>query len=580
MIYYKLTNISGGLLVCDLNTEGKTLRLLHKQSVTLPESEITFHIWNLIVNYIILCEESFTSGDEYIPDDDYGDNSGGNSGENNDNPNSNIGVMINGAVRYDVKQTLLDIDKYRARHNILAQKTLIEHIPETLLSTKTGLQGYYVLTGNFDSYSTYLINVSSTPYSIEELKGLSINKYSKLSGLLVDSFIISEKEANTLGENSKSYRDTLFIVNREDIGVTVKGVSLTSQGTYLLYETYPYDEYYCEVRIPEVLNHYEGVTKVLDESSDDRTIPTSKAVVDFINSLDFSLEGKSAYELAVENGFEGSVIDWLKSLKGKDFKFEDFTPEQIQLLTGYTPVKGVDYFDGISCTHQWDGTKLIISSASGTSSADLKGRAFTYGDFTEEELESLRGKDGYTPQKNVDYFDGYTPQKGIDYFDGYTPQRGIDYWTSIDIASIQTYIDILLAELVDSAPNELNTLWELANALGNDPNFSTTVLNLIGEKVDKIDGKGLSTNDYTTTEKTKLANLSAVASSGKYSDLTGQPTKLSQFNNDQDFIKRSEVEALIEEVVLKGYLGGKRIRYVDNANDAGISGYLTVIKEE
>ncbi len=31
------------------------------------------------------------------------------------------------------------------------------------------------------------------------------------------------------------------------------------------------------------------------------------------------------------------------------------------------------------------------------------------------------GKDGYTPQKGVDYFDGkdgYTPQKGIDYFDG------------------------------------------------------------------------------------------------------------------------------------------------------------------
>lgn len=33
------------------------------------------------------------------------------------------------------------------------------------------------------------------------------------------------------------------------------------------------------------------------------------------------------------------------------------------------------------------------------------------------------------------------------------------------------------------------------------------VLSLIDTKVDKVNGKGLSTNDYTTTEKTKLANL-------------------------------------------------------------------------
>lgn len=53
------------------------------------------------------------------------------------------------------------------------------------------------------------------------------------------------------------------------------------------------------------------------------------------------------------------------------------------------------------------------------------------------------GKDGYTPKKGIDYFDGndgkngYTPKKGIDYFDGkdgkdgkdgYTPRKGIDYF--------------------------------------------------------------------------------------------------------------------------------------------------------
>ena len=49
---------------------------------------------------------------------------------------------------------------------------------------------------------------------------------------------------------------------------------------------------------------------------------------------------------------------------------------------GYTPIKGVDYFDGspgangkdgVSVTHSWNGTVLTVTSASGTSSANLKG---------------------------------------------------------------------------------------------------------------------------------------------------------------------------------------------------------------
>lgn len=78
---------------------------------------------------------------------------------------------------------------------------------------------------------------------------------------------------------------------------------------------------------------------------------------------------------------------------------------------------------------------------------------------------------------------------------------------SIDGFASETYVDNKVAELVDSAPATLNTLNELAAALGDDPNFATTVSTQIGNKVDKVDGKGLSTNDYTTTEKTKLASI-------------------------------------------------------------------------
>lgn len=107
--------------------------------------------------------------------------------------------------------------------------------------------------------------------------------------------------------------------------------------------------------------------------------------------------GMSAYELWLEQGNKGTEQDFLDSLRG-----DKGDPG----VDGYTPVKGVDYFDGEN------------------------------------------GKDGYTPVKGVDYFDGkdgYTPIKGIDYFDGqkgdtgengYTPVKGTDYFTQNDVAEM------------------------------------------------------------------------------------------------------------------------------------------------
>lgn len=53
----KLTNIMGGQLVCDLATEGKTLRLDDRQSETINENEITPHILHLEECELILIEE-------------------------------------------------------------------------------------------------------------------------------------------------------------------------------------------------------------------------------------------------------------------------------------------------------------------------------------------------------------------------------------------------------------------------------------------------------------------------------------------------------------------------------------------
>ena len=54
-----------------------------------------------------------------------------------------------------------------------------------------------------------------------------------------------------------------------------------------------------------------------------------------------------------------------------------------------------------------------------------------------------------------------------------------------DWLDLGIYIDAELASLVNSAPEALDTLQELAAALGNDPNFATTIMNEIGTKQSK-----------------------------------------------------------------------------------------------
>ena len=51
-------------------------------------------------------------------------------------------------------------------------------------------------------------------------------------------------------------------------------------------------------------------------------------------------------------------------------------------------------------------------------------------------------------------------------------------------ATTKEYVDTQIANLVDTAPAALDTLKELATALGNDANFATTIATTLGNKAD------------------------------------------------------------------------------------------------
>lgn len=68
--------------------------------------------------------------------------------------------------------------------------------------------------------------------------------------------------------------------------------------------------------------------------------------------------------------------------------------------------------------------------------------------------------------------------------------------------------DNRIQAVVAAAPEALDTLKEIADSLNNDADFAGTMTKELSKKVDKIDGKQLSTEDYTTLEKNKLAGVS------------------------------------------------------------------------
>jgi hypothetical protein len=82
---------------------------------------------------------------------------------------------------------------------------------------------------------------------------------------------------------------------------------------------------------------------------------------------------------------------------------------------------------------------------------------------------------------------------------------------TLDNAYTKSETDARIQAILGTAPANLDTLQELANALNNDSNFASEIVTLMNNKVDIILGKQLSTEDYTALDKAKLINIQANA---------------------------------------------------------------------
>ena len=123
------------------------------------------------------------------------------------------------------------------------------------------------------------------------------------------------------------------------------------------------------------------------------------------------------------------------------------------------------------------------------------------------------------------------------------------------------YVMAAIAALVDSSPDALNTLNELAAALGNDPNFATTMTNALAGKQPK---------DATLTA---LAGLATAADRFPY--FTGNDTaSLATLTKvGRDILAQATVSAVIEYLGLQETVN--RARNAVQKNGDTLSGGLT-----
>lgn len=90
---------------------------------------------------------------------------------------------------------------------------------------------------------------------------------------------------------------------------------------------------------------------------------------------------------------------------------------------------------------------------------------------------------------------------------------------SADVTTeINTAVSTAIDGLINGAPATYDTLKEIADYLATHQDEYTALLSTVGGKVDKVEGKGLSTYDFTAAYKTVLDELGALASKSTVSE--------------------------------------------------------------
>lgn len=91
---------------------------------------------------------------------------------------------------------------------------------------------------------------------------------------------------------------------------------------------------------------------------------------------------------------------------------------------------------------------------------------------------------------------------------------------------------------------------------------------LFDTKVDKVEGKGLSTNDYTTSEKTKLANIETEANKTTVENVLTSTSTTNALSAAQGKVLDEKIAAINTDLAEKG--AGDMLKSVYDTNNSGV----------
>ncbi len=222
-------------------------------------------------------------------------------------------------------------------------------------------------------------------------------------------------------------------------------------------------------------------TSELENDSDFITPEGAEPVIQgILNNMELPAgpEGKSAYELAAENGYAGTKEDWLASLQGKngtdgaDGLAGKEGPAGVDGKDGNDGLPGKDGKDGTDGLPGADGTVATISV--GTVETGAAGSQATVENSGTETVavlnftipQGLSGKDGANGKDGIDGLPGKDGKDGTDGLpgaDGVNPVKGVDYFTAAEIKAVEDDLKSYCDTSISNAIGTLNT--ELQNTL-------------------------------------------------------------------------------------------------------------------
>jgi chromosome segregation ATPase len=141
------------------------------------------------------------------------------------------------------------------------------------------------------------------------------------------------------------------------------------------------------------------------------------------------------------------------------------------------------------------------------------------------------------------------------------------------IQDLKSYTDQKVADLVDSAPELLDTLKELADALGGDENFATTITGQLSNLDEKIDQEIEDRQEAVDDLQSQIDDVDGYAQEirSDLDDLDGYAQEI-RSDLDQEVEDRQEADAAldarIQSLEAKGYskgsvVVGTELAYID-----------------